>query len=264
TTSALSLIDLKLRSCLSSTLGRAISRPSTLRTDTGLTVYALTNVDDSVDAAVLALSAYSSALRASLTHPNSIWFIDESPILFQFPAIPKSVARLTANGRKAGIRVILAAQDPDTIARTEVSSQIFQNLSVRLTGKITAQAIASYEEILRYPTEAIAPNANPSFNPKGQLYRRWLLDYDGQLLPCRFYIAHALLALLANNPKESRMRAEFFARHPDNPYRALAEFARHLTASMQGTTQGDLDRDLTTEPAAIDASPLPVVGRPQS
>ncbi|MGK7905863.1 MAG: DUF87 domain-containing protein [Synechococcus sp.] len=247
TRSALSLIDLKLRSCLSSTLGRAISRPSTLRTDTGLTVYALTNVDDSVDAAVLALSAYSSALRASLSHPNSIWFIDESPILFQFPAIPKSVARLTANGRKAGIRVILAAQDPDTIASTDVSSQIYQNLSVRLTGKITAQAIDSYREILRYPAEAISPNANPSFNPKGQLYRRWLLDYDGQLLQCRFYIAHALLALLANNPKESQLRAEFLARHPDNTYRALAEFARYLTASIQGTTQGELDREFHLE-----------------
>ncbi|MGK7908454.1 MAG: DUF87 domain-containing protein [Synechococcus sp.] len=224
---ALALIELKLKSCLDSTLGQAISRPSTLSSASGLTVYALTNVDDSVDAAVLALTAYSAALRASLHHPASIWFIDESPILFQFPAIPKFVARLTANGRKAGIRVILAAQDPDTIANSEVGAQIFQNLSVRLTGKIAAQGVDSYERILKYPPEIVGQNASPSFDPDGVPFRRWLLDCDGELIHCRYYAPPAELALVANNPKEAAKRKQFLQQTP-NKFEAIAAFSRYL------------------------------------
>ena len=61
-------------------------------------------------------------------------FIDEAPILFEYPTISEMVARLCANGAKAGIKVIISAQDPDTIARSPSASKILQNRSGVGTG----------------------------------------------------------------------------------------------------------------------------------
>jgi hypothetical protein len=52
-----------LRFWLSSRVGRAISAPSSFPTDAQLLVFALRNLANEEDAAVLALSAYSAALR---------------------------------------------------------------------------------------------------------------------------------------------------------------------------------------------------------
>jgi hypothetical protein len=108
-------ITIQLRFWLNSRIGQAISRPSTFRSDARLLVFALRNLSEAEDAAILALSAYSAALRRALSSPASILFIDEAPILFEYPTISEMVARLCANGAKAGIKVIISAQDPDTI-----------------------------------------------------------------------------------------------------------------------------------------------------
>ena len=68
-------------------------------------------------------------------------FIDEAPILFEYPTISEMVARLCANGAKAGIKVIISAQDPDMIARLPSDPKILQNLSTRLIGRIQPSAI---------------------------------------------------------------------------------------------------------------------------
>jgi len=106
---ALNMIDLRLRFWLSSRVGRAISAPSSFPTDAQLLVFALRNLSNEEDAAVLALSAYAAALRRALEAPASIFFIDEAPILFEFDEI----GTLIGNGAKAGIRVIISAQDSD-------------------------------------------------------------------------------------------------------------------------------------------------------
>jgi hypothetical protein len=80
-----------------------IARPSTFDTDNKLLVFALRGLSDGDDAAVLALAAYSAALRRTLSYPESIFFIDEFSILLEWPEISQLVARLTANGAKAGM-----------------------------------------------------------------------------------------------------------------------------------------------------------------
>ena len=80
---AISTILLELRGWLSSRVGKAISHPSTIRTDAQFTVFALRNVGDNIDAAVLALSAQSMAFRKALEVSDSLLAIDESPILFK-------------------------------------------------------------------------------------------------------------------------------------------------------------------------------------
>ncbi|MEN8445740.1 MAG: hypothetical protein ABG776_12085, partial [Cyanobacteria bacterium J06555_13] len=146
-------IELQLNFWLSSRVGKAISSPSSFPTDTQLLVFALRNLSNDQDAAVLALSAYSAALRRALAAPASIFFIDEAPILFDYDEIGALIGRLCANGAKAGIRVILSGQDPDTIHKSPSSAKIFQNLSTRLIGRIQPTAIDSFTEILKYPRE---------------------------------------------------------------------------------------------------------------
>jgi hypothetical protein len=169
-----------LRFWLSSRVGRAISAHSSFPTDAQLLVFALRNLANEEDAAVLALSVYSAALRRALEAPASLFFIHEAPILFEFDEIGALIGRLCANGAKTGIRVIISAQDPDTVYKSPSSAKIFQNLSTRLIGRVQPAAVDSFERILKYPRSIISRNASESFFPiREGIYSQWLLDNNG-------------------------------------------------------------------------------------
>jgi len=230
---ALSHIHLRLRFWLSSRVGKSISSPSSFRTDAPLLVFALRNLADSEDAAILSLSAYSAALRRALSSPASIFFIDEAPILFEFDQISDLVGRICANGAKAGIRVILSAQDPDTIAKSKAASKILQNLTTRLIGRIQPVAVDSFVDILKYPREIIARNATESFFPKKEgIYSQWLLDDSGLYTFCRYYPGYEQLAVVANNPSEHTARQQMMQKYQDK-YEAISRFARQLVATIR-------------------------------
>ncbi|NJM22321.1 MAG: hypothetical protein HC907_28235 [Richelia sp. SM1_7_0] len=225
---ALETIKLRLRFWLSSRVGQALAKPSTFRSDARLLIFALRNLSNDEDAAVLSLSAYSAALRRALAAPASIFFIDESPILFGYDSIAALVGRLCANGAKAGIRVILSAQDPDTIAKSPSGSKIFQNLTTRLIGRIQPTAVDSFTTILKYPQEIIARNATESFFPKKEdLYSQWLLDDNGIFTFCRYYPSPILLAVVANNPQEQEQRTLYLSKYPSK-FVALTELSKQL------------------------------------
>ena len=231
---ALNYIQLRLKFWLSSRVGQAISLPSSFSTDAPLLVFALRNLTDNEDAAILSLSAYSAALRRALSHPASIFFIDEAPILFEFDQIADLVGRICANGAKAGIRVILSAQDPNTIAQSKAASKILQNLTTRLIGRIQPVAIDSFVEILKYPREIIAQNASESFLPRKEgIYSQWLLDDNGTYTFCRYYPGYEQLAIVANNPQEQIARQKAL-QHYNDKYEAISAFAKELIASLRG------------------------------
>ena len=226
-------LQLRLKFWLDSRVGRAISQPSSFPTTAPLLVFALRNLADNEDAAILSLSAYAAALRRALESPASVFFIDESPILFRFPEIAQLVGGLCANGAKSGIRVILTGQDPNTIANSVAGSQVFQNLTTRMIGRIQPTAIQSFEEILAYPREMIGPNATERFVPKKQdVFSRWLLDDSGIFTLCRYYPAYVQLAAVANNPEEQAART-IFLEHYSNKYEALAAFADYLVSCIR-------------------------------
>ncbi len=228
TKAGLETIRLRLRFWLSSRIGQALAQPSTFRSDARLLIFALRNLSNDEDAAILSLSAYSAALRRALAAPASIFFIDESPILFEYDAIAALVGRLCANGAKAGIRVILSAQDPDTIAKSPSGSKIFQNLTTRLIGRIQPTAVDSFANILKYPQSIISRNATTSFFPKKEgFYSQWLLDDNGIFTFCRYYPAFNLLAAVANNPAEQEQRTRALSQYPDK-FVALNELAKQL------------------------------------
>ena len=231
TKAALETIRLRLRFWLSSRVGQALAQRSTFRSDARLLIFALRNLSNDDDAAILSLSAYSAALRRALSAPASVFFIDESPILFEYDSIAGLVGRLCANGAKAGIRVILSAQDPDTIAQSPSGAKIFQNLTTRLIGRIQPTAVDSFVNILKYPQEIISRNATESFFPKKEgVYSQWLLDDNGIFTFCRYYPAFNLLAAVANNPQEQEQRTAALSRY-SNKFVALTEFSKQLVGT---------------------------------
>ena len=230
---AINQIIVQLRFWLNSRIGRAISRPSTFRSEARLLVFALRNLSEAEDAAILALSAYSAALRRALSSPASILFIDEAPILFEYPTISEMVARLCANGAKAGIKVIISAQDPDTIARSPSASKILQNLSTRLIGRIQPSAVDSFVNILKYPRQVIAQNAEERFFPKRELiYSQWLLDDAGVYTFVRFFPSYVQLGVVANNPDEQATRSAYMSAMGD-PYKGLAVFSKEMASALR-------------------------------
>ena len=231
---ALEQIQLRLNYWCISRVGKAISNPSSVPTEAPLLVFALRQVQQGEDAAILALVAYAASIRRALAYPVSIFFIDESPILFKFPPIANLVGDLCANGGKSGIRVILTGQDPNTIANSVAGSRIFQNLSTRLIGRIEGNAVPSFEQILLYPRPLISRNVH--FRPnKQQVYTRWLLERGGVFTECRYYASYIQLGITANNKEEQEVRTQFFAHYRDK-FDAIAYFSQHLIHCMRTET----------------------------
>jgi hypothetical protein len=227
-------IKLQLNYWLNSRIGKAIGRPSSFPTDAQLLVFALRNLSNENEAAILSLSAYSAALRRALGSPKSIFFIDESPILFEYQTIAQLIGRLCANGAKAGIEVFLSAQDPDTIMKSESGPKIMQNMNVKMVGRIQAVAIDSFVNLLNYERTIIARNASEAFYPKRSgLYSNWLVDIDGHSIYTRYYPGAVQIAIVANNPDEQQVRAMKLGQLRGNKLRATYEFAEDYVQSIQ-------------------------------
>ena len=238
---AQSQIQLQLDYWLNSRVGKAIGRPSSFPTDAQLVVFALRNLSNENEAAILSLSAYSAALRRALASPKSMFFIDESPILFAYPTIARLIGRLCANGAKAGIRTFLSAQDPDTIMNSVAGQQIMQNMSVRLIGRIQPIAIDSFIKHMSYERTIIARNAGEFFFPKrSELYSNWLLDVNGTYTYCRYYPGAVQLATVANNPDEQMARSRVISQYPDDPLLGMAVFADQYANAIRNATSLDL------------------------
>ena len=230
---AIATIILELQGWLTSRVGRAISQPSTIRTDAKLTVFALRNVGDNIEAAVLALSAQSMAFRKALEVTDSLLAIDESPILFKYNGIAQIIGQVCANGAKSGIRPVIIGQDPDTIAHSIAGSQILQNLNTRIIGAIQPNSLPSYQRFFGYDPAFLRPNTDESFRTDpARLCSHWLLDADGRLTECSHHPSPELLAAVANNQKEQRARRRVLALH-ENKFQGYAAFARAYASAVR-------------------------------
>ncbi len=246
---ALERIRNSLKFWLDSRVGKAIGAPSSFPTDAQTIIYALRNLANDDDAAILALSATAAALRRTLESAESGFLIDEGSVLFEYEDLARMIGRFCATGRKSGMRVFLISQDPNTIANSVAGDQIFQNISIKLIGRIESIAVKSFERLFEYPRTIIAHNASEAFFPKkAGIYSRWLLDNGRFLTVCRFYPAFVQLAVVANNPPEQQARAWFMLRYPDK-YEAIAEFANYLVRWIR---DGHRPFELKSSPAAAE------------
>jgi hypothetical protein len=99
-------------------------------------IFALRNLSNDEDAAILSLSAYSAALRRALASPASIFFIDESPILFEFDAIadPTQQAECLQNAAAQAKEHLLLGQEKELLqeAKKGLANQSVQHSLLRL------------------------------------------------------------------------------------------------------------------------------------
>ncbi|WP_244142154.1 AAA family ATPase [aff. Roholtiella sp. LEGE 12411] len=228
---ALKYIRLRLQYWKASSIGDAICKPSTFETDSKLITFALTNLQSNKESEVFAMSAYIAASRQSLSCPNSVFFMDEASVLLRFPAFSRLVGRKCATARKSGCRIIIAAQDVISIARSEAGEQILQNMPLRLIGKIVSGAANSFHEHLGIPTEII--ENNETFAPDAQqLYTLWLFDYNKTYIKCRYYPSYPLLALVVNSREEQAARDRFKLQYRDK-FDWLLHFSKHYVSCIK-------------------------------
>lgn len=222
---ALNYIRLRLKYWQASGIGNAICKPSTFQTDAKLITFALTNLQSDKDAEVFGMSAYMAASRQSLSSPNSVFFMDEASVLLRFTALSRLVGRKCATARKSGSRIILAAQDVISIAKSDAGEQILQNMPYRLIGRLVSGAAKSFTDILSIPSEIV--EKNELFRPNsGQMYTNWLLDYNRTYIRCRYYPSYVMLALVANSREEQATRDRFKAKF-NNKFEWVSEFSRY-------------------------------------
>lgn len=228
---ALNYIRLRLLYWRASSIGNAICKPSTFQTDSKLITFALTNLQSDKDAEVFGMSAYMAASRQSLSSPNSVFFMDEASVLLRFSALSRLVGRKCATARKSGSRIILAAQDVISIAKSDAGEQILQNMPTRLIGRLVSGAAKSFTDILSIPHSII--EKNELFRPNlQQMYTTWLLDYNRTYIRCRYYPSYVMLALVANSREEQATRNRFQAQYP-NKFEWVSEFSKYYVECIK-------------------------------
>ena len=257
---ALDQIRLRIKFWLNSRVGQSVAKPSSFRTDARLLVFALRSLGSETDAAILALSAYAAALRRALSSKASIFFLDEAPILFSFESIAELIGRLCANGAKAGIRVILSAQEPESIFQSKSAPKIFANLTTRLIGRIQTSAVDPFIARFKYPSEIISRNSTEAFFPKREsIYSQWLLDDNGKLTFCRYYPAYCLLAAVANNPNEQELRTLYLTKYKQNPMLGMVKFSEAYIWMIRQEEPTEETKELlnsTTKKFVINVQPV--------
>ncbi len=228
-------ILLELRGWLNSRIGRSINSPSTLDFDASrFTVFALSNISDDTEAAVLALSAQSLALRKALQLRDCLVAIEEAPILLKYKGLAEIVGEFCSNGQKTGIKPVIISQTVEAITDSVIASQITNNLKVRLIGCITQSSISSFANLLGYNPESLAPNAEKSFFVDSQEMRSsWLVDIDSTLIECHHYPSPELLTIVANNPSERAFRDRILAQHA-NKYVGVVKAREAYVPALQG------------------------------
>jgi hypothetical protein len=200
---------------LASRLGKAIGRPSTFSPEPAVKFFALSGLSNEQDAYLMAINAHTACIRNALSHPRSLFIGDELSVLLRRDGFAQIVGELCATGRKDGISVLLLSQDPDTISQCATGSQIMQNMVYRITGRITANGVASFQRHLGYDPNIISRNATEAFLPRAaDLYSCWLIERGGRFWRTRFYPGEMMLASIANNQNEREARDRIMAKYP--------------------------------------------------
>ena len=234
---AISQITSQIQALLVSPLGAALGKPSSFSPEPMIKFYALTGLANDQDSYIMAVNANAACVRVALSHPKSLFVGDELSVLCRRDGFSAMLGTLCATARKDGLSILLSAQDPDTICNSSAAAMIMQNISYRITGKITANAANSYQRYLSYPPAIINVNASDAFTAKkSELYSCWLIEKAGRFWRTRFYPGEMILASLANNQEERKARARVLEQYPHTPkgqIYGLATFARDYISAVK-------------------------------
>jgi hypothetical protein len=234
---AINQITSQIAALLVSPLGNAIAKPSSFSPEPMVKFYALTGLSNDQDSYTMAVAAKAACLRVALSYPKSLFIGDELSVLFRKDGFSTMVGELCATARKDGLSIVLSSQDPDTICQSSAAAMIMQNISYRITGCITSNAVASFQNYLFYPVEIIAQNASESFFPRrSDLYSCWLIEKGGRFWQTRFYPGEMSLAAVATNQEERITRRAILSQYPNTTkgqLQGLADFTRVFVAALK-------------------------------
>ncbi len=206
----LSKIRLQLQRWVDGAYGKTINSPSTVKLDRPLMTIAMRGVSANDDAAVFGSIMYAAAMRraiASADRKGSLLFSDESSITFQLDALSNCMGRIAANGLKAGMRLMIAAQEPTSVYESAGGNKIKDALSYHLIGRIGSLPPYTDPEMLDVPKALAQVNASSKFEPDtASCSSQWLLKINDRFTHGRIYLPPTLVALTANNIDERQER----------------------------------------------------------
>lgn len=237
---AINQIHSQFQALLASRLGKAVGRPSTFSPEPAMKFFALSNLGNENDAYILAINAYAACMRNAIAHQKSLFIGDELSVLFHKEGFANMVGSLCATGRKEGIATCLIAQDYDSICQSSAGAQIMQNMSYKLSGRLTNVGVAAAQHFLQYPKAVISENATESFIPsRSSLYSAWLIESGGRFWRTRFYPGEMLLAAVANHHSERAARDRVLQQYPSTQsgqLRGLRAFSDQYIAALKNQT----------------------------
>jgi hypothetical protein len=203
-------IQIQFKRWIDGPYGKMVNSPSTVSLDSPLLTIAMREMSNNDDAAVFACITYAAAMRRALLAPEevgSILFVDEASLALKLDAIADAVAEIAANGLKAGIRLIIAAQEPMSVLESSGGRKIMSAITYIFIGRIRGADFDNYQKYLQLPRDISAKNLGPNFKPdEATCSSLWLLNIDDTFRLGRLYFPPSLVKLTASNPHERKDR----------------------------------------------------------
>ena len=206
----LSTIKSQLERWIDGSYGQTINSPSSVNLNLPLMTIAMRGVSSPDEAAVFGTIMYAAAMRraiASADKKGSLLFNDEASITFKLAPLSLAIGRIAANGLKAGMRLMLAAQEPTSVYNSAGGMQIKDALSYHLIGRIGSLPQYCDPNILDVPQALAIVNADDNFLPDtATCSSQWLLKLADRFTHVRIYLPPSLVSLTANNIDERQER----------------------------------------------------------
>ncbi len=215
------------------TIGKAISLPSTVRIDNPLTVFSLRNMNEGQESLAYSLAAYSSAIQKSLSHEISHVLIDEAQNLVTHTGVLKLASNLATKGGKDGVRLGIITNSFTRVAQSSAGADLLANISTKFVGRIEAGSIAPLSQELGIPYDLVSQCASTKFyTNRKEGYSNWLIqDYSKHTMG-RWYAPWESVVLSASNANERHIKQWFFDRITDK-HEALAACTRYFRDCWQ-------------------------------
>jgi hypothetical protein len=231
---AINFIKVRFRALFESSLGGLLTRTTTFDTNSLMLVVSMAGIRDDTDAFVIGSLSYLGARRRALQFPESFFLIDEVNLIARLDPIAAMIGESYANGRKSGIRVGVSGQGIGDLFSCRGGKDIANSMAIKITGKLQPQALSQYVDYLGYPADLISENASDRYGINKQRgYSRWLFDCQG-LTQVRHYPNPALMCLVSNSPKESRVRDKFWQDWEGDPVSGLHELVNVFPTLLSG------------------------------
>lgn len=226
---ALREMRLALQALLGLPVGQAISRPSTFRSQSKLTVVAMGGLSDNAEAMPLSLAAASFVLSSSMANDRTLFIGDESSYLANFKAYMQIVASFFSGGRKMGVWCHLLLQSFKNLSESPHCADILDNTTTYFVGG-TTNDVREFLVKRGVPAHLLKKSRKRDRPRFYDALTSWVYSQPEEGNHCKVFYppSFGMLALAVNGPEEVPIREQFEAQFPGDKYAANHAFATYL------------------------------------